>query len=120
MQETQTFTLTRDGQRDVRFEGWLLAEVDNETLRGERQWRWTELSLYKTKGGKFVLAIDGITQWQGKDSHDVYICDSEKAVITALTEHFCALEDLAKELLAKAGIEAIEDITAEPPDDIPF
>jgi hypothetical protein len=42
----------KDGQRTLTFSGWLLAEADSQSGHDVR---WTELTLYKTLTGKYVL-----------------------------------------------------------------
>jgi hypothetical protein len=42
----------RDGQRPVTFVGWMVADADSQ---GGGDPRWTELALYRTTSGKYVL-----------------------------------------------------------------
>ena len=42
----------RDGQRPITFVGWMIADADSQ---GGHDPRWTELTLYKTVTGKYVL-----------------------------------------------------------------
>lgn len=42
----------RDGQRPVTFVGWMVADADSQTGNDPR---WTELTLYKTVSGKYVV-----------------------------------------------------------------
>ena len=42
----------RDGSRLITFNGWLLGHVSSQRPEVPR---WTELSLFKTKGGSYVL-----------------------------------------------------------------
>jgi hypothetical protein len=43
----------KDGPRNLSFVGWKLGEADSRTTGEEA--RWTELSLYKTTTGRYVL-----------------------------------------------------------------
>jgi len=106
----KSFKLTNDGARDVRFRGEKLTSVSSHSHFGSRQNRWTELSLYRTVGGKLVLWIIGRTCWQGEsDRHNVVICDDEAAVVAALEyDNEGGLGDLAKELLSDVGIDAAQ------------
>lgn len=42
----------KDGQRPLTFEGWMIASADSQSGHDVR---WTELTLYKTLTGKYVL-----------------------------------------------------------------
>ena len=64
--ETETVKLVRDGKRALEFEGELIAEDDNHSHEGPTQNRWTEVSVYQTKGGKIVVGVAHISQWQGE------------------------------------------------------
>lgn len=48
---SQRFEL-RDGQKPIYVEGWLIADADSQTGNDPR---WTELTLYRTLTGKYVL-----------------------------------------------------------------
>ena len=45
---------TKDGPRTITFVGWLLGEADSRPT-GEQPSRWTELVLFKTIGGQYLL-----------------------------------------------------------------
>jgi len=57
----------RDGLRDLSFLGkelsWASTQEDN------RDSRWEEYHLYQTKGGKYVIAREYYTLWQGETNH---------------------------------------------------
>jgi hypothetical protein len=108
-----TIHVKRDGQRDLKFEGELIAEVSSHVSRGERQNRWTEMALYKSQSGKFVVAIKGITIWQGEhDRYRGHVCGSTTQLVGTLIEDNGEgkLSWLAKELLDKAGIDSAEEV----------
>ena len=65
-----TFTLPRTGDRPLQFDGELIAETDSRQQQGPCQNRWYELALYRTDGGKHVVAIGYRTQWQGELHRD--------------------------------------------------
>jgi hypothetical protein len=46
----------RDGARNITFLGWKLSEASSQT---DESVRWTELTLYKTVSGNYVLAKVG-------------------------------------------------------------
>jgi hypothetical protein len=80
----ETHIIKRSHQRDLKFEGELLAEVSSEQeLHHERpndkgEWRWTELVLYRTAKGSYVLerrrmpSIDGCSEAWTFDSADLF------------------------------------------------
>jgi hypothetical protein len=102
----------RDEQVDLKFEGDLIAKASSRSVNGPNQNRWTEMKLYKTKSGKFVIGIAGITIWQGEhDRYSGYTCKDENEVVKALIDHNEGeLSWLAKELLGEAGIDSAEEV----------
>ena len=110
-----TYTLTRDGERDLRFDGVRIGAADSKWSDGTEGTRWTELELYQTVPEPYycyVLSVVGRTQWQGeRNRYCAYVCNDEAAVIAALEDdNDGALGWLVKELLQAAGIEAVETI----------
>lgn len=97
---TQQFRIPRDGEPDIKFSGELIVGVSTspDTARSDYSGstgRWTELNLYKTRGGKWICARIEHTQWQGeRDSHEAAVCSTEKEV----AEWF-GNDRLSKELL---------------------
>lgn len=73
---TETTTLDRDGKPPLRFKGTLVAKADNHSYQGDRQTRWTELKLFKTAGGKYVINRVRRTCWSG---------ESDRSAADALT-----------------------------------
>ena len=69
------------------------------------------MELYKTASGKYVVAIKGITIWQGEHNrYAAYACYTNQ-LVDVLTEHNGGeLSWLAKELLDKANIDASEEV----------
>jgi len=61
-----THTINRDGKPPLTFTGEILAKADN---RDHNSTRWTSITIYRTKAGKFVAHIDRITQWQGETDY---------------------------------------------------
>lgn len=66
MNTNETQTLNRTGQPPLRFTGTLIA---SENGRGTNDTRWSIVSLYRTKGGKIIVYVESITQWQGESSY---------------------------------------------------
>ena len=115
----EQYTLTNDGKPNVRFTGDKIAGVSSRSHQGPRQNRWTEIGIYRTEAGKYVVQVVGHTQWQGESNRfAVTVCAGEAAVIDALTQHErdddcdygSYVSDLAKEALAEAGIECVTEV----------
>lgn len=92
---------------DIRFAGEKIAEVssskhrDSEFYSGKTG-RWTELLLYKTKGGKFVCQQVGRTEWAGEyDRHSAEVCATLDDV-----KKFFGFGWLAKRLYRMAQIDS--------------
>ncbi len=109
--ETETFTIERDDQSDLRFNGTLMASKSSDADRGSYYFsgstgRWTGLGLYRTAGGRFVCHQLEHTQWQGeRDQSTAIVCDTEEEVI-----EFFGHGWLASYLYNSAGIEDVEVI----------
>jgi EXLDI family protein len=85
MSEMKQYDLERTKGRSVKFEGEEIAEAGGQWRHGKEQNRWTTLTLYRTKAGKYVLAKDYYTQWQGEQNdHQVTVCQDAHAVLAAL------------------------------------
>ena len=80
-----TFTLPRTGDRPLQFDGDQLAATDSRQSQGPCQTRWYELSLYRTDGGKYAVAIGYRTQWQGELPRDeVHVEDTLPGAVEVL------------------------------------
>ena len=105
------YVVNRDGDKDLAFEGDIVAQVSSHSNFGCQQNRWTEIDIYRTRKGKYIVAIRGRTCWQGEiNRHDAYVCEDEAAVIEALNQDGTYLSDLAKEAMDEAGIDYNEII----------
>lgn len=74
------FELRNDGNRDIAFTGELISEVDSRDFRRSPgvSTRWTELRLYRTKGGKYVCELCGRSSMYGEaDRFDITVTDRE-------------------------------------------
>lgn len=99
--DMETITVERDNDADLRFEGEQIASASSHHFEGPRNIRWTELSLYRTKGGKLVCSETGCTRWQGERTrHSAHVVDNEEALVGVLGYGW-----LAKDLYASAGID---------------
>jgi len=102
--DTKTYTLKPTHGKTVRFTGQEIASASGRWVAGRDQNRWTDLTLYRTKGGRYILDIDYTTQWQGEQcSRQIYVCDTAAAVVGQLTSEEGELGRLDTELLQKAA-----------------
>ena len=87
------FQVQRDGDSDLEFEGVKLGAMSSYYPESQAQNRLTEIGIYKTKAGTFVVVIVGRTilrdeiQLPGEyDRHEAYHCDTEAAVSNVLRQ----------------------------------
>jgi hypothetical protein len=108
----ETFTLEIDNAPNIRFTGEMVASAvssDNQAMGSSysgQTGRWTDLALYKTKGGKFVCHQVGRTRWQGeRDRFSGKVCETLEEV-----KEFFGHRWLAKELYSEAGIDGTVEV----------
>lgn len=83
-----TFTLSRTGDRLLRFEGEMIAEVSSRRADKPNDNRWHEIRLYRTRGGQYVLAITFRTRWQDEQERlYAIVCNSPDEVRNKLTDY---------------------------------
>ncbi len=112
----ENYIVKRDGDRDLKFTGTVIADVSSHSYQGPNQNRWSEITVYRTKGGKYVVSTIGRTCWQGEhDRHGATLCDTPEAVVDALRQE----EDGYLSWLAKTALDELQqdaaftDVTAE-------
>lgn len=93
------YRLKRDGEKDIQFKGELIGEGSSQSHSGPCSNRWTEIDIYRTEGGKYVVSIIGRTCWQGEtDRFQAVICDTPADVVDAMRQDGY-LSRVAKEAL---------------------
>jgi hypothetical protein len=103
---TTEYNLRNDSGRDVKFAGYVMADVTSHSNQGPSQNRWTEISIYRTRGGKYIVQIVGLTCYQGESNrYEVTVCATEDEVVKALEGGEGQLGWLAKDALDEAGID---------------
>ena len=118
-EETKQFTVIRDDKKDLAFAGVLISSGSDHEHQGPQNSRWSEIDIYRTDSGRYVVAQVYRTQWQGEDSHRADVCESAAAVMELLEwedeEGNNGLSNLAKEALdaAAENDSAFEGITLE-------
>lgn len=65
----QDYQIKRTGLPPIKFSGEVIGSGSTEIEHGNRSNRWTEVEIYKTKGGKFVATVGHLTIWQGESDH---------------------------------------------------
>lgn len=110
--EFKEYTINRDNGPDLKFVGEIIGESKSSSNNASGSsysgstGRWKELTLFKTKSGKFICQLVERTQWQGeRDRFKAAVCETEKEVID-----FFGYSWLAKELYDNANIEAFSVI----------
>jgi EXLDI family protein len=114
------FTVQRDGARDLKFRGTLLASAAPE-CRGQDRWR--EYRVYRTTNGTYVLSRIGrsvlndeldrfeVDTWNS-EGDPVRMVDgkggSRERVLEDLLTGFFRFDQLAKQLYAKLNIDTTE------------
>lgn len=110
--DMKEYIVIRDNAADLKFNGEIVAHTESSANNASgsaysgQTGRWSELTLYKTAGGKFVCEQVGRTQWQGE--HDRFsgaVCENETEVIAFFGHGW-----LAKELYEFASIEDIQEV----------
>lgn len=100
--DAQQFMVKRDGLPPLRFAGWEEACVYSEWVGN----RMTDLTLYKTKGGRFVCVRNVVEVFFGKTEwHEVKSCST-----LAEVGEFFGYGDLAKQLYEEAFLTIAEDV----------
>lgn len=101
--EMDKITIDNDNAPNLRFSGELIASESSKTYSSNR---WTELNVWKTKGGRYVCQQIGHTQWANETTrYSAKVCEDLEEVI-----EFFGHGRLAKDLYFSAGIDAVEEI----------
>ena len=100
-------TIRRDNELNLRFTGYLVgSSSSHDPISGPNNTRWTELRIWRTKGGRLVCGECHLTQWQGEsDTYNAIVCDTEKEVV-----NFFGTDEIAKSLYEAADIEVVEEV----------
>lgn len=110
--DMQTFTLEIDNAPNLRFTGELVATTQSfDDMSAGRRYSgfrgcWTELELYKTKGGKFICHQVERSCWVGvRDRYSGKVCETHEDV-----KEFFGQGWLAQDLYANANIDNAVDV----------
>jgi hypothetical protein len=98
------YELKPSSGRTIRFKGKELASASGAWVGGREQSRWTDLALYKTTGGRYVLWICYHTQWQGEQNcYTAHVCQTAEDVYARLEDQEGELGRLDTQLLQEAA-----------------
>ena len=95
--------ITRDGLPPIAFTGEEIASANNAIGHNGHANRWTTVTIYRTKGGKFIASLSRRTQWQGETGSDAAASFSSAAeLIDWLKEGESELGSVSQEAVEKA------------------
>ena len=96
--------IKRDGLPPIAFTGEVIGSGSNSIQGGNRANRWTEVEIYRTKGGRFVVTLSRFTCWQGEsDRHSAKSCATAAEVIDWLKEGESELGSVSQEAVEDAA-----------------
>ena len=79
--------ITRDGHPPIRFVGHQIGQGETGRDHNGNRNRWTTVTIFATKGGKFVVQTEYQTCWQGEsDATSARSFETAAAVIEYLRE----------------------------------
>ncbi len=80
MTEQQEHTIRRDGDAPLAFRGERISTTNTREHQGDGQNRWHEVTICRTAGGRYVVAIEYHTQWQGEaDRYEAHAVGTDLA-----------------------------------------
>jgi len=109
--DMKTIIVKRDNDRDIKSTGETIASVSSSASNAHSGYsgstgRWTELTLYRTKGGKYICEQIGYTQWEGeKTRYSGCVCETIDQVV-----EFFGTKWLSKDLYENADIEVAVEV----------
>ena len=97
------YRIRRDGQQYLVFSGHVVAEASNRFRHGQEQDRWTDIRVYRTDTGSYVVEQVLRSLWQKGDAvwYQGDLCSTPQEVFRALVgvDAEPLLGDLEKDLL---------------------
>jgi len=97
------YRIRRDSQQYIVFSGHVVAEVSNRFRHGHEQDRWTDIRVYRTDSGSYVVEQVLRSLWQKGDAvwYQGDLCTTPREVFRALVgvEADPLLSELEKDLL---------------------
>jgi EXLDI family protein len=103
------YRIRRDGQQYLVFSGHVVAEASDRFRHGQEQERWTDIRVYRTDTGSYVVEQVLRTLWQKGDAvwYQGDLCPTPQEVYRALVgwEADPFLGDVEKDLLHQLALQ---------------
>lgn len=109
------YVVKRSGQTPLAFEGEVLASFATSFDRAHpdysgRPGRAESVTVYRTKGGKYVVAVAHLTCWQGgHDHYDAQVFGSLSSALNYLAFEADVPEWVVDEIIDQLGAEAVAE-----------
>lgn len=70
-EQEHEYLIQRSGLNPLKFTGTLIASSRGRDLCPDQEnlIRWHDINLYQTSGGKYILHIQYVSEWEGEFSH---------------------------------------------------
>jgi EXLDI family protein len=114
------YRIRRDGQQYIVFSGHVVAEASNRFRHGQEQDRWTDIRVYRTDSGSYVVEQVLRSLWQKGDAvwYQGDLCPTPQEVYAALVgvDAEPLLGDLEKDLLRQLAAQDLRfaELLTEP------
>jgi hypothetical protein len=94
--------LSRSGKRPIVFHG---EQIGSSTTKGMNSTRWTNVEVYRTQSGKYIVGIADITCWQGeRDSFSAEVFGTIDEAVSHIEE---TVPSLAEEIAEELGVSEV-------------
>ena len=110
---SETIIVKRTGQAPLRIRGEVVASSSSSFSNASGSYSGStgvavEVEVYKTAGGKFVVAIHHLTQWQGQhDTDEAAVFPSLKQCVEFLSDRISGW--MLQELIEGMGEDAVAE-----------
>jgi hypothetical protein len=114
------YRIRRDGQQYLVFSGEVVAEASNRFRHGQERDRWTDIRVYRTDTGSYVVEQVLRSLWQKGDAvwYQGDLCPTPQEVVRALVgvDADPLLGELEKDLLRQLAAQdpCFAELLAEP------
>ena len=106
------YTLKRSDGQDLIFNGELLSSAAGKPMGCQERLKWTEIELYKTENGTYIVVVLTHALWQEEER--VVVCEDAEDILATLDVRN---RDEGKDNLSIAAKKALEE-AAEKDQDI--
>ena len=92
--------IKRDGLPPISFTG---EKIGAGSTRGHNTTRWTNVDIFRTQGGRYIVSVSRLTQWEGESDHrQASSLASPAEVIEHLKEGLDELGSASQEAVERA------------------